>query len=400
MYKLRSAWTRRKGAATCAALLFVASVSLTGCVVDGTPAVTRLGAVAVPGLAGMWVSQAGTPSESYAFIKSTGPNDYVVSTRSKGEADPSKIYRKVFLIPLDEEGGSYAASLPLEPDNANARARLLFVLKLRTASFELRFPKDEHLLALARRAGFSVDRRSLAPSTTRDQALKLMTYIGAGDFDNGYVYRRQGWFMDAPDPHISLEQAEALKSAGKPKEALEVLLYMANRGSAEANIRVAKLLSVGPGTSKDPTLVAWYLLAAQRSGNPEAAALLGAHLQRHRLASGRLFKTPSYWFAMAEHQAGTSNVATQSSLQDAAKLECATVMASPESKWKSLADCADGFVQMARSQAGIDLMLESTSEEIAEAVVARQALKEQLRATQREIKDVAGEIKQQEEKLR
>jgi hypothetical protein len=261
----------------------------------------------------------------------------------------------------------------------------------------MRYPSDERLAVMAAQAGLRLDRRRLPPATGRSEVLKLMTAIAKPSFEGGYVYTRQSWF-NAPEDKFTPEQAAALGSANKHTEAAGMLAYLALRGSAEAQVRLAEMATTGSGIKKNPLAAAWFLLEAQRSGHPEAARMLGTHLQKHRIDNEAVFMTPVYWFAIAAVQ--TKSPDARQALEGAAKIECAALMAAPDSKWKSLSDCTDSIAQYESMRATVALDLESTDEDITDAYVAKQRLKEKHRAIQREKDYLKQEIEKLEGELR
>jgi hypothetical protein len=355
-----------------AALLaaIVAVSLLAGCLRDGAGVVTREGAIAVPGLSGHWEFGSEPGKRTHLFITQNGV-DYTIHRR--GDTGKPDVFQGVYLIPLSEQH-AYVASLPDRQRSAGSRN--LFVVKVLTQSLLVYSATDEHLIAVARSVDVPVGwDRSLPPTAKRENVLRLMNKLAQGSIDGGEYYRRAGAFKDVDTDAISIAQADALKSASKPSEAASMLVYLAHRGSANAQIRLADMLTLASGIKKNTHAAAWYLLAAHRTGHPEAATLLAKHLQVQGIDDKDVFKTPSYWLAVAVVKSNSKDAKKHSALEDAVRVECATLMASPSSKWKSLAECAKMTANVALFDVRLAMDIEALDEQRADLEMEIRKLK-------------------------
>lgn len=357
-----------------AALLaaIVAVSLLTGCLRDGAGVVTREGAIAVPGLSGHWEFGSEPGKRTHLFITQNGV-DYTIHRR--GDTGKPDVFQGVYLIPLSEEH-AYVASLPDKQRSAGSRN--LFVVKVLTQSLLVYSATDEHLIAVARSVAMPVGwDRSLPHTAKREDVLRLMNKLApGGSLEGGEYYRRtDGGFKDVDTDSVSTEQAEVLMSANKPVEAAAMLVYLAHRGSADAQIRLADMLTLGSGIKKNPQAAAWYLLAAHRTGHPDAATLLAKHLQKQGIHDKDVLKTPAYWLAVAIVKSGSKDTKKQSALEDAARLECTTLIASPTSKWKSLADCTKMIAAFALFDVRLAMDIEALDEQKADLEMEIRKLK-------------------------
>lgn len=359
-----------------AALLACIAWLLAACVIDGESVLSAKRAVDVPGLPGSWL-EFGSDNNERVFITYTGGSRYRVLFQPLDRQREDKLFEDVYLVPVgkDHDKG-YIASAPLPSENAGDKARMLFVVMLRRDMLELRTPNKEMLAAAAAKAGFEMaDDVALPPGVTAAQVKKFFEEMAGQNFRYGTAYIRIGWFAEPGSASIDMSKADVELAAKRYEEAEQTLDYMADRGSSEAQMKLAALYAEGHGSEGDPmkaaAKTAFMLRSAYESGHPAAAEALGHHIQvNYWLEDVFAMEDAPYWFAVMGLSDPSQREKADRLLHDAVWSRCVERI-DEQRAMHTRPNCVEYYVQLTMEHAAIDRKVDEVSNKQVKAALAR-----------------------------
>lgn len=366
---------------------------LGGCLVDEKNVMDPASAVDVPGLAGAWkplLDEEGTQ----LIISMDGNRRYSASFLAKGKA-PAK-YSDVFFVPVAGRANTYAASLMPEMESGKEAVRLVMLVKLRAKTLEVRFYDEKDIVPDASRAGVPMNGLALQPGAHAS----VLSYYGkraAEPFRSGIAFQRIGWFSTEATKQMSLETAEAAAAAGHRTEAARILDSLARRGHRDAQFRLAGMLARGDGVQQHPATAIFLYKSAHLWGHPKAAAALARYLETSRKPGESGFEEALHWYAVQGLLPGQSPAATAAG-RDAALKHC---QARPADKRPiAAAECAERLMELDLLQVQARMQTEQVEDGLAEAVMAREMLKERASRQRKEIGAEEEQLEREQVRLK